>query len=205
MKTFLHYTNEKELEEGFVGDITREGAKRTVSAVGNVAGRVAGAVPGMLRTATAVGRGAAAAGLSMISGDKLGVSAEKGVAGYKAQRAYQDKKLTDKTELSGAVVGCAGELAGIRLKNNREKISIQNSITAIKKKMRGTTGADLKGHQDSLKIHAGRLSHISSGVDAAAKAAECKSTNSARNLDNLKRKQGENLAAQANQIRKGGV
>jgi hypothetical protein len=46
-------------------------------------------------------------------------------------QAYQDKKLADKTELSGAVVGCAQELAGIRLKDNREKITIQNSITAI--------------------------------------------------------------------------
>lgn len=98
MKTFLHYSREKQLEEGILSNI-RSG----LSSVGS------GIQSGMAKIGN-VRSSLAKSGFGAMLGQKGGSSADAFAAGTEAAKAAKEERIKDEKEMNIATVGAQTEL-----------------------------------------------------------------------------------------------
>jgi len=214
MKTFLHYTKEKELDEGFLGDLGREAASRTASAakkastsVGNSAlasgKKFAKKLPGrLLALAKGVGAGAVSA-LSATDG-KMRDAVGAGIGAYKAERQRQSDKFKGKVSVAQTKLDCQKSVRERQIEVTDLQLEIGAAQRRISRLKTPDDADEIEALKDRIRDAQEKIARLRGDekdeMSIKYEQERCKQINQAKTPEDIEKVEGERIIARSKKI-----
>ena len=214
MKTFLHYTKEKELEEGFLSDLGREAASRTgkaakraITSVGNSAlasgKKFAKKLPGrLLALAKGVGAGAVSA-LSATDG-KMRDAVGAGIGAYKGERQRQADKFKGKVSVAQTKLDCQKSIRERQVEVTDLQLEISTAQRRISRLNPASDADEIDALKDRVKDAQEKIARLRGDekdeMSIRYQQERCKQLNQAKTPEDIETAEGERIIARAKKI-----
>ena len=215
MKTFLHYTKEKELDEAFfknlgkrlnsAGSSIMAGARSVRGAATNTAGAVRRAGSSSIGSKILAGaKGVAVTAFKSASGERLGDAIKGGADAYRGAREKQMNKFKGKVSVAQLKLDCQKSIRDRQTEIADLRIDIGVANRRIGRLDPGTDADERDALQDRINDANAKILRLNGDekdeMSVRYQQEKCKQVNQARTPEEAERAEGERILGAAGKI-----
>ena len=208
MKTFLHYTKEKELDEAFfknLADSIRSGARSVGSAATNTAGAVRRAGSSSIGSKILAGaKGVAVTAFKSASGERLGDAIKGGADAYRGAREKQMNKFKGKVSVAQLKLDCQKSIRDRQIEITDLKLDISTAQRRISRLNPSADADEIDALNDRIKEAGAKILRLNGDekdeMSVRYQQEKCKQVNQARTPEEAERAEGERILGAAGKI-----